>query len=78
MAMENLACYIIRASFSQKRMQYRDQDARVISTSKDGKSSKVFPALEWLAVMCSHIPSKGEQIVWYYGLCNAISMLMES
>jgi hypothetical protein len=47
--MENLARYIIRASFSQERMQYLDQEGKVVYTSKDGKPSKVFPAMEWLA-----------------------------
>ncbi len=61
-AMENLARYIIRASFSQERMQYLDQEGKVVYTSKNGKTTKVFPALEWLAAMCSHIPNKGEQI----------------
>ena len=46
--MENLARYIIRASFSQERMQYLDQEAKVVYTSKDGKATKVFDALEWL------------------------------
>jgi hypothetical protein len=58
--MENLACYIIRASFSQERMQYLDQEGKVVYTSKDGRTSKNFPALEWLANLCSHIP----QQVW--------------
>lgn len=61
-AMENLARYIIRASFSQERVQYLDQEGKVVytatlkGTSKNGKTSKVFPALEWMAAMCSHIP----------------------
>jgi hypothetical protein len=38
-----------------------------VDTSKNGKSSKIFPALEWLAAMCSHIPNRGEQTVRYYG-----------
>ena len=68
-AMENLARYIIypeghtRASFSQERMQYLDQVGKVVYTSKDKKTSKVFPALEWLAAMCSHIPNRGDQKV---------------
>jgi len=73
--MENLARYIIypeghaRASFSypegqkQERMQSLDQEAKVVSTAKDGKSIKVFDALEWLAAMCSHVPDRGEQMV---------------
>jgi hypothetical protein len=63
--MENLARYIIRASFSQERMQYLDQEGKVIYTAKDKKTSKVFPALEWLAAMCLHIPNRGEQMVRY-------------
>jgi hypothetical protein len=35
-------------------------------TSKDGAAIKNFPALEWLAAMCSHIPNRGEQMVRYY------------
>ena len=72
-AMENLARYIIRASFSQERMQYLDQEGKVVYTAKDGKSSKVFPAQEWLAAMCSHIPNRGEQMVRYYGYYSNVS-----
>jgi len=66
-AMENLARYIIRASFSQERMTYIPEESQVIYRSKDGKEQKVFEALEWLAAMCSHVPNKGEQMVRYYG-----------
>ena len=79
--MENLARYIIRASCSQERMQYLDQEAKVVYMSKacpgprsgDGKSHRVFDALEWLAAMCSHIPNKGEQMVRYYGYYSNVS-----
>jgi hypothetical protein len=50
-AMENLARYIIRASFSQERMAYVPEEAKVIYRSKDGKEEKIFDALEWLAAM---------------------------
>ena len=66
-AMENLARYIIRASFSQERMSYLEEEAQVLYRSKDGKEEKIFDALEWLAAMCSHVPGKGEQMVRYYG-----------
>jgi hypothetical protein len=46
---ENLARYIIRASFSQERMSYIPEESEVIYRSKDGKEEKVFDALEWLA-----------------------------
>lgn len=71
--LENLACYIIRASFSQERMTYipaqdsSDGVAKVIYQSKDGNTSKTFDALDWLAQLTTHIPNKGEQMVRYYG-----------
>jgi len=55
MIMENRARYIIRASFSQERMQYLDQEGKVVYTSKDGRTSKGFTAPECLANLCPHI-----------------------
>jgi hypothetical protein len=66
-SMENLARYIIRASFAQERMTYFSREARVTYTSRDKKRTRTFDALEWLAAMCSHVPNKGEQMVRYYG-----------
>jgi hypothetical protein len=71
--MENLARYIIRASFSQERMSYVPEEAKVIYQSKDGKDEKVFASLEWLAAMVSHVPNKGEQTVRYYGYYSNVS-----
>jgi hypothetical protein len=71
-AMENLARYIIRASFSQERMQYLAEPSKVVYRAKDGTDEKVFDALEWLAAMCSHIPDRGEQMVRYQRFCNTI------
>jgi hypothetical protein len=71
--LENLARYIIRASFSQERMTYIAADAsadgvaKVIYDSKNGKISKTFDALDWLAQLVTHIPNRGEQMVRYYG-----------
>jgi len=72
-AMENLARYIIRASFSQERMTYIPEDSKVVYRSKDDKEEKVFDALEWLAAMCSHVPNKGEQMVRYYGYYSNVA-----
>ncbi len=44
-----------------------DGIAKVIYESKDGKRSKKFEALDWLAQLTTHIPNKGEQMVRYYG-----------
>jgi hypothetical protein len=72
-AIENLARYIIRASFSQERMMYLENEGTVVYTAKDKKTSKSFPALEWLASMCSHIPNRGEQMVRYYGYYSNVA-----
>lgn len=66
-AMENLAAYIVRASFSQTRMQYCPEKSQVLYRSKDGREQRTYDALEWLAAMISHLPRKGEQLVKYYG-----------
>ena len=72
-AMENLARYIIRASFSQERMRYQEKEGTVVYRAKDGKDQKTFPALEWMAAMCSHIPNRGEQMVRYYGYYSNVA-----
>jgi len=71
-SMENLARYIIRASFAQERMTYLPREARVIYESRNGNRNRSFDALEWLAAMCSHVPNKGEQMVRYYGYYSTV------
>ena len=71
--MENSARYVVRASFFQERMTYLPEESKVIYQSKDGKEDRVFNALEWLAVMCSHVPNKGEQMVRYYGYYSNVT-----
>jgi hypothetical protein len=71
--MENLARYIIRASFSQERITYLPEESRIIYRSKDHRRVKAFDALEWLAAMTSHIPNQGEQMVRYYGVYSNAS-----
>jgi len=63
--MENLARYIIRASFSQERLNYIREDCKVIYKSKNGNNTKEFDSLDFIARLCSHIPDKNEQMVRY-------------
>ena len=55
------------------RMTYVSEDQssagnpKAIYQSKDGKTSKTFDALDWLAQLTTHIPGKNEQMVRYYG-----------
>ncbi len=72
-AIENLARYIIRASFSQERMTYIPEESKVVYQSKDGEEEKTFDALEWLAAMCSHVPNKGQQMVRYFGFYSNVA-----
>ena len=53
--------------------QYLDQEGKVVYAAKDGKSHRIFPAMEWMAAMCSHIPNRGEQMVRYYGSYSNVS-----
>lgn len=71
-AIENLGWYIIRASFSQERVQYLPEPSKVVYRAKDGTEEKVFEALGWLVTMCFHIPDRREQMVRYYRFCNTI------
>ena len=64
---ENMARYIIRASFSQERMKYYPDEAKVSYQSKYGKDTKEFSSLEWMAALVSHIPDRGGQTVRYLG-----------
>ena len=72
-ALERSARYIIRACFSSDRMVYIPAEktpngiAKVIYTSKDGKSSQTFDALDWLARLVTHVPGRYEHTVRYYG-----------
>lgn len=42
-----------------------DGQAKVIYQSKDGRTSKAFEALDWLAQLVTHFPNKGEQMKRY-------------
>jgi hypothetical protein len=71
-SMENLARYIIRASFSQERLSYLSESSRVIYKSKDGNGTKEFNALDFIASRCSHIPNRNEQMVRYVGFYSNV------
>ncbi len=48
-------------------MTYHEANGTVDYRAKDGRATKTFPALDWLALIISHIPRRGEQMVRYYG-----------
>ncbi|MHB1335962.1 MAG: transposase [Candidatus Humimicrobiaceae bacterium] len=65
--MENIARYIIRASFSQERMDHIREQSKVIYKSENGNDTKEFEAVDFIASICSHIPNKNEQMARYMG-----------
>jgi len=71
-SMENLSRYIIRASFSQERMNYMANESKVLYKSKNGNDSKEFDAVDFIASICSHIPNKNEQMVRYLGFYSNV------
>jgi hypothetical protein len=71
--MENISRYIIRASFSQERMKYLSEASKVIYKSRNGKDTKEFEALDFIASITSHIPNRNEQTVRYLGYYSNVS-----
>ena len=64
---ESLAQYILRSPFSQQKMTYRKDTQTVLYHSKMNPNLKrnfaLFPVLDWIAEIATHIPNKGEQLV---------------
>ena len=58
-------------------MTYREDSKTVLYSSKMKPGSKknfaVFPVLDWIATLTTHIPNKGEQLVRYYGYYSNVS-----
>ena len=55
------------------RLAYHQKTDQVEYRSKDGKETKIFDALEWLAARCSHVPNRDEQAARYYGFYNTVA-----
>ena len=76
---ESLAQYILRSPFSQEKMTYEKQSKTVLYRSKMNPTLKrnfaVFPVLDWIAAITTHIPNKGEQLVRYYGYYSNVSFI---
>ncbi len=74
---ESLAQYILRSPFSQEKMSYQQDSQTVLYRSKMNPNLKrnfaLFPVLDWIAEITTHIPNKREQLVRYYGAYSNIS-----
>jgi hypothetical protein len=63
-AMENLARYVVRASFSQERMTYIPEESRVVYRSKDGNREKVFDSAGVLTADAVMLKDPADEIVF--------------
>ncbi len=53
-------------------VSYRSESSKVIYKSKSGNDAKEFDAIDFIASICSHIPNKNEQMVWYMGFYSNV------
>ena len=74
-ARRRLAGYMVHPPISLERLRYRSETGQVIynGRQRDGcgdagaSPARIFPALDFLAALCTHVPDSGQQLVRYYG-----------
>jgi hypothetical protein len=72
-ARRRLAGYLVHPPISLERLRYRPETGQVIYYGRqrgpcgDASPARIFPALDFLAALCSHIPDSGQQLIRYYG-----------
>ena len=75
--MENLARYLLRASFSQERMTYFpepvvslkvERESQITCRSKDNRQEKTFAALEWLVPYPSREGTNSSELRFLYNV----------
>jgi hypothetical protein len=68
---KSLAGYMLRAPFSLEKMTYDAARGAVIYRSRLHATLKrnfqAMPGVEWLELLCKHIPDRNEHMVRYYG-----------
>jgi hypothetical protein len=68
---KSLAGYMLRAPFSLEKMTYDAERGAVIYRSRLHATLKrnfqAMPGLEWLELLCKHVPDRNEHMVRYYG-----------
>ncbi len=68
---KSLAGYMLRAPFSLEKMSYDADRGAVIYRSRLHATLKrnfqAMPGVEWLELLCKHIPDRNEHMVRFYG-----------
>ena len=65
-ALERLTAYILRPSFAGRQLQYDPNEGSIDYRTTKG-ILRPMDALDWIALVISHIPNPHQQIVRYYG-----------
>ena len=65
-ALERLAAYILRPSFAASRLAYDPEQGQIDYRTPKGVR-RTLDALDWIALVTSHIPGPREQTTRYYG-----------
>jgi len=65
-SLERLTAYILRPSFAGTRLQFDPQEGQITYHTSKGIRRRM-DALDWIALVTSHIPNVHEQMVRYYG-----------
>ena len=60
-ALERLAAYLLRPSFAASRLHYDPEQGRIEYRTAKGVH-RCLDALDWIALVTSHIPNSGEQM----------------
>ncbi|MDQ7826882.1 MAG: transposase [Candidatus Eremiobacteraeota bacterium] len=63
---EKAARYLVRAPISLSKMSYKRDEGKVVYGNQGGEK-RVFEALDFLALVSSHIPDRFENRILYYG-----------
>jgi len=70
-AIEDLACYLVRAPLSLQKLVYLDGHKAVLYRSRRnpslGRNFEAMDLLEWLARLADHIPDPGRHRTHFYG-----------
>jgi hypothetical protein len=74
-ARQRLAGYMVHPPIALERLRYRPESGQVIYYGRQRQRcgdagpapARIFPALDFLAALCIHIPDSGQQLVRYYG-----------
>ena len=73
-ARRRLAGYMVHPPMALERLHYRPETGQVIyygrQRGRGGEAevspARIFPALDFLAALCTHVPDSGQQLVRYY------------